>query len=87
MNRKNTKIKPSYIVDIDNITCLEDIPSAYAIAKQEAGMPLTDDELIAICKRVYDELGPKITIVDVTECTCCKKKPWYKRFWNWLTCK
>ena len=43
---------------------------------------LSDAELLAICKRVLDECGTTVTVV---ECKCeCKKLPWYKRFWNWI---
>ena len=83
MVKKNTKKVnvPSYTVDLDEIETLEDIPVAWGLAKQRAGLPITDEELTAICKRVCDEFGTKITIL---ECKCEQKQPWYKRLWNWI---
>lgn len=76
--------KYSYIVDLRDIERLEDIAPTWAFAKQKAGLALTDDELAEICAYVYDTFGPKITVVNMCNCPC-KKLPWYKRFWRWLT--
>lgn len=86
--KKSTKnTKPAYIVNMDMIESLSDIDVAFGLAKQEAGLAISDDELVSICTKVCRELGPTVTIVDCTNCMVVRKKPWYKRFWNWLTKK
>lgn len=87
MKKSTKEFKPTYVVNIDEIEYLEDIPSVWALAKQDAGLPLTDEELTDICVRVCREMRPIITVVGCN-CDCVtKKEPWYKRFWNWLTRK
>lgn len=87
MTKKSTKksTKPAFIVNMDDITSLEDVAVVFALAKQDAGLPISDYDLISIIDYVADHCAPKITFVD---CSCCKikchKLPWYKRFWNWL---
>lgn len=77
-SKKQTK--PSYIVDFDDIQTLEDIPMAFALGKHNAGLPLTDEELMAIVEWAANYIKPDITIINCT----CRKAPWYKRFWRWL---
>jgi len=77
------KFTPSYIVDIDEIAYLEDIDAVWALAKHNAGIPLTDDELEAIVSNVASSIRPKITVM-FCGCKFEEKKPWYKRLWNWL---
>lgn len=85
--RKSTKeIKPSYIVNVDDIETLGEIDAVFALAKHNAGLAITDKELTDIIKFTLDEFGPKITVVSIGE-IIPKKKPWYKRFWNWVTRK
>jgi hypothetical protein len=83
------KIKPAYTVDLTDACTLEDVRTAFALAKHNANIPLTDDELKTIVQYTVDRVP--------TECFCnCnvefyevkeRKKPWYKRFWNWITRK
>ena len=82
--RKIAKQKYSYVVDLSTIETLEDVAPMWAFAKHKAGLALTDDELAEICAYTYREIGPKVTVVKMCECKC-KKQPWYKRFWHWLT--
>lgn len=82
---KKTK-NPSYIVDLTKVTHLEDIDVAFGLAKHNAGLAISDEELAAIILDVYKKFGPKITIVN---CDCEYPKPKkksniFKRFWNWL---
>lgn len=43
--RKSTKeIKPSHIVNVDDIETLGEIDAAFALAKQDAGLAITDKE-------------------------------------------
>lgn len=83
MKKINTK-KYSYIVDYDKIEVMNDIDAVWALAKQEAGLPLTNSELGSIVLHSYEAFGPKVT-VQVYSCRCTKKTPWYKRVWNFLT--
>ena len=82
--KKIAKKKYSYVVDLDKIEVLSDIAPAFALAKHNAGLALTNDELADICTYMIDMFGPKIYVVN---CECKKKQPWYKRFWHWLTRK
>lgn len=81
---KNTKKKftPAYTVDITNCTDAFDVLVAFGLAKQSAGLAITDDELQAI----VDEFGSTTIInecpVTVHVCECKKHIPWYKRLWN-----
>lgn len=84
--KKTKEVKPSYIVNVDDIEHLDDIACVFAMAKQDAGLPLTDKELIDIVEWAIGEFGTKIYICDM-KCPCIKKKPWYKRLWNWITRK
>lgn len=84
---KKTK-KPDYIVYMDNMTSLDDIDVEFGMAKQEAGLPMTDGEFAAICHYIADNAAPKFTFVN---CICEKKKTKkvgvFKRFWRWITRK
>ena len=86
--KKNIKktVKPTYVVDLTDITNENDMQLAFAIAKHNAGQPLTDGNLEAIVSTALDayiEAFPPVTVIN---CGCvCKKAPWYKRFWRWLT--
>lgn len=82
--KKNTtkKIKPAYTVDITKCQDAFDVLCAFGKAKQKAGLPITDLELDAI---IDDN---KIVMIIQDVCIMEKKKrPWYKRFWRWLTRK
>lgn len=96
----NNKVKPAYIVDITNCEDLYDVALAFAIAKQKAGQPLSDDNIDIICTRaidqfaeILDEVGiltKKNHLIESTPCAVCvcetkpKKLPWYKKLWNAL---
>lgn len=75
MKKSNKKFKPDFVVDITNAFTQKELNDAFVTAKSEA-----------------------LSIGDVTinDCPCdahviiimpAKKKPWYKRFWNWITRK
>ena len=74
MKKNNSKFKPDFVVDITNAFTLKELNDAFIAAKANA---LSSD-------------------VTINDCTCdahviiimpAKKKPWYKRFWNWITRK
>lgn len=48
-NKKVTKtVKPAFIVDLTNVETPTELYAAFGLAKQDANLPMTDDELIAI---------------------------------------
>lgn len=77
------KNKIKYTVNLDEIETLGDIDAVFALGKHNAGLPLSDKELMSIVEWVIDNIHPAITFCTI-ECAKCKKLPWYKRFWNWL---
>lgn len=87
MNKKNIKkntVKPAYVVDITNCESLYDTALAFAMAKQKAHQPLTDNDIEIICTGVveqYVESAPQVVCICETK---CEKLPWYKRIWNAL---
>ena len=86
MNKtKKTNKKPAYVVDITNVNNVDDMRVAFALAKHNANMPLSDDELISIITYTVDHT-PEVRIYNVEYYEVIKKS-WYKRFWNWITRK
>lgn len=80
-------IKPTYIVDITNVSTIEEAKTVIALAKHNAGLALTNDELKSIVLYTVN-LVPTERVCDVNvEVYEVAKKPWYKRFWNWVTRK
>ena len=48
-NKKVTKtVKPAFIVDLTNVETPDELYAAFGLAKQDANLPMTDDELVAI---------------------------------------
>ena len=103
MNKKNTTKKlfrPTYIVDITSCNDLYDTALAFAVAKQNAGQPLSDENVDIICDAaidkftdVLDKLGfinkQNRIIEPVVNTVCICEKPekkgnTFKRFWRWL---
>ena len=74
MKKNNSKFKPDFVVDITNAFTLEELNDAFIAAKADAS---SSDVTINDCP-----CDAHVTIV-MPE----KKKPWYKRFWNWITRK
>ena len=84
MKKISKKYKPTYTVEYDEIQTLDDIRMVFALGKQDAGLPLADEELTDIIEWFVERARPKMYIINC-ECQERKKKlPWYKRFWNWL---
>jgi hypothetical protein len=83
---KNTpkKVKPAYIVNMDNMQTLEDIDVEFGLAKHDAGLAISDIELAAIVRNACKPVRTLEIIIHDCDSTYEKKKPWYKRFWNWL---
>lgn len=74
MKKNNSKFKPDFVVDITNAFTLKELNDAFIAAKAEA---LSSDVTINDC----------ISDANVIIVMPAKKKPWYKRFWNWITSK
>ena len=95
------------IVDLTKVKNVNDITDAFILAKVNAGVPISIEELICAkfnsIDRVFSELeeyeyelSSKTTFIEDDELakelisiidtyTKPKKKPWYKRFWRWIT--
>ena len=99
MNKKNTKkVKPAFIVDLTNVEDSAEAMLAFANARFEAKVPLTQrdyDIIVAVATReaLYAsvEIMEILSIIDMMACHevcnmifCKKKLPWYKRLWNWI---
>lgn len=84
---KKTKktVKPDFIMNCTNCETSTDVYNELVNAKVRAGKPISKDELEIAKNVAVAEADP--TIITFVECnvTAAKKKPWYKRFWNWLT--
>lgn len=53
--KKTEKVKkPAFIVDLTNVETPNDIYVQFGLAKQRAGLAMTDDELIAIYTRAIE---------------------------------
>lgn len=79
--KKIKEIKPSYTVCLNDIQTLSDIDLAWAYAKIESY--LTQDEITAMVEDIINTALPSKIVIYHPGCENCKK-PWYKRFWNWL---
>lgn len=74
MKKNNSKFKPDFVVDITNAFTLKELNDAFIAAKAEV---LSSDVTINDCTS-----DAHVIII-----MPAKKKPWYKRFWNWITRK
>lgn len=93
--KKKTNKKYAYVVNLNEIETLNDIDVVFALAKQDAGLPITDGELMDIVTFAVS----KSFAIKVLECIPCieralnnlpkvietYKQPWYKKIWNVIT--
>ena len=85
MNKIKKNFVQSYTVDMTDAYTVEDLKAAFALGKHNAQIPLTNEELFTIINYTIDQIPTEcICNIDVYEVV---KKPWYKRFWNWMTRK
>ena len=85
---KNVKKSYAYVVDITNCTTAEDVALAFALAKHNADLPLSDNNLTAIVNYSIDEFAKNIyTVISATACANESKEGMFKRFWNWISRK
>lgn len=96
MNKKTTK-KTSQTFEVNLVWCTtpSDIYAAFGLAKQQAGLPMTNTEFSTIVFKIIDAK----TLMKELICSVCElfqpiefkyeqKKPnIFKRFWNWITRK
>lgn len=92
---KQKKFKPVFVVDLTEAETSADVMMAFAIARFEAGVPLTKEDMMIISKSMFN-MGANITSYVVCSgmyelCNQIEKKiaekkakklPWYKRLWN-----
>mgnify|MGYP002522275610 CR=1 FL=1 len=84
---KKKIVKPEFIVDVMDVEDPFEVEVKFAEAKQKAGKPLTDRELDAIVTDRVEQNSYIMVVHETCDCKKCKKLPWYKRFWNWITRK
>lgn len=84
---KKTVIKPKFIVDLTKAETCEDIKFEFIKAKATQGVAVTEEDILFLVN-----LGAEIALKYIDMCieeinkkATQPKKPWYKRFWGWLT--
>lgn len=87
MTKKSKKtVNPELIISTIGCETSADVYDKYIDAKVRAGRAITKDEL-----EFTRENNVEVHVIYIpykVSCTCeCKKLPWYKRFWNWITRK
>jgi hypothetical protein len=82
---KKTKkvVKPDFIMNCTNCKTSTDVYNELVNAKVRAGKSISMDELEIAKNVAVAEADP--TVITFVKCdVVTSKKPWYKRFWNWL---
>ena len=94
MKKTNKTFKPAYIVDMTDVKNADELALAFVIAKVNAGVAITGNELKNtieyFANQIADEAANTIAavIASVAMFEAEKiKRPWYKRFWRWITRK
>lgn len=96
--KKTAKVtKPKYTIDMRNF---DDVTADFLCRKIENGMKLTYADIDTIKSIIIDSLLRELMPEDGTAIVRHEgiykngvvfnvevKKPWYKRFWNWITRK
>ena len=72
MKKNNSKFKPDFVVDITNAFTLKELNDAFIAAKADA---------LSIGDVTINDCPSDAHVIIVMP---AKKKPWYKRFWNWI---
>ena len=75
MKKNNSKFKPDFVVDITNAFTLKELNDAFIAAKADA---------LSIGDVTINDCPSDAHVIIVMP---AKKKPWYKRFLNWITRK
>lgn len=85
MTKKSKKtVNPELIINTIGCETSADVYDRYIDAKVRAGRAITMDEL----EFTRDNADIFVDVYNFIGCKCeCKKLPWYKRFWNWITRK
>lgn len=96
----NTK-KPALVVDFTDPSNIKSPRFAFIEAKMEQDVPFTEDDLntilyymaIYVVNKMFEDCN-SVVVRDglILKCNAFEikteeKKPWYKRFWNWITRK
>ena len=79
MKKNNKTFASEFYVDLTNAETTEDVVKAFQTAKEAAGIISENDDWLidASITIIIPKEEPKVE----------EKKPWYKRFWNWITRK
>lgn len=75
MKKNNSKFKPDFVVDITNAFTLKELNDAFIAAKADQ---------LSIGDVTINDCPSDAHVIIIMP---AKKKPWYKRFWNWITRK
>lgn len=91
---KKSLKKPVYVVDITTCETIDDVRLAFAKAKFDAGIALSEDNLRAIIEDAINDYTDFLAD-NIAAATCEalafvnsikeKKQPWYKRAWKKIT--
>lgn len=99
--KKNVKtVKPVFTVDIRNVETVDSTHAAYGLAKQSAGLPITNTELTCIITIVANSVAKAVANITASykyaNLLCdilnkkgqkAQKKNIFKRIWDKLTGK
>lgn len=92
--KKTTKKVYLYTVDLKDIKTLEDIDVVFALSKQDAKLPISDEELMDIVEyavnhsfavKLADAFNKSMSFIDKCLPIIQERKPWYKRILNAIT--
>lgn len=96
--KNNTKTK-KVVVNLTSVESTDDIKLEFILANVRAGVPITEDDVkflvklgaevaMDIYKSSFVNIGEdeaKNLLKDMIKMIDKNKKPWYKRFWGWIT--
>lgn len=81
--KKKSQPKYDYVLDFSKIESYQDLVKRLIRARVAAGKTIDSSDL-----RAYEKVIEPDIHVYFVDCGWQEtKKPWYKRFWNWLTHK
>lgn len=94
MKTSKKTFKPAYVVDMTKATTAEDLFLEFVVAKVNAGIAISGEELKHTIEHFVNDAVDKAMAVGAIISTALiladqepikpKKLPWYKRFWRWI---
>lgn len=95
MKTSKKTFKPAYVVDMTKATTAEDLFLEFVVAKVNAGIAISGEELKHTVEHFVNDAVDKAMEISALICAALvltedftvkpKKLPWYKRFWRWIT--